>query len=229
MKTTISLNGVKIEKDIPTSWKQVTFRQAVELERRKALGNPKKIVSVFTGIEEEILSKAEIHNMDQVISLLSFTNKPIPQDLPETIIGYPVPQDLDSKCIAQAADVQEIMSKFTEETVVENLEQYPLIVATYIAPFWFGNKEYDFRQAEQIAPKFFDAPCGEVMAIGNFTWAKYVAWRSGTPTTSRPGGTRKNKWRRDMINWLVTLAFTIRFYLWKRSLPSPVRNFLNGR
>lgn len=230
MKVTITLDSSTFEKNIPIRWTEVTFRQAIELNKiQRQKGDIKNIIALFTGLDPEIFRVAIVHNLDRVIARLQFVYKEMPQEVPKTCLGYPVVQDLESKCVAQAADVMEIMGSFKEDTPTENLMQYPLICATYISPEWFLNKEYDFKQAEKVAEKFFDAPCTEVMAIGNFTWAKYVAWKSGIPIISRSGATRKNKLRQGMINWLVTLAFTIRFYLWKRSLPSPVRNYLNGR
>lgn len=229
MKVTITLDGSTFEKNIPIRWAEVTFRQAVGLNQiQRQKGDIKHIIALFTGLDPEIFRVAIVHNLDRVIAMLQFVYTEMPQEVPKTCLGYPIVQDLESKCVAQAADVMEIMGTFKEDTPTENLMQYPLICATYISPEWFLNKEYDFKQAEKVAEKFFDAPCTEVMAIGNFTWAKYVAWRSGMLTTSRPVVTRKNKLRQGMINWLVTLAFTIRWYLWKRSLRSPVRNYLNG-
>lgn len=230
MKVTITLDGSTFEKNIPIRWAEVTFRQAVELNKiQRSKGDINEIIALFCEVNPQELKKVgKVKNLDRVIAMLQFVYTEMPQEIPETCLGYPIVKNLESECTAQAADIMEIMGTFKEETPTENLNQYPLICATYIAPEWFLNKEYDFKQAEKVAEKFFDAPCTEVMAIGNFTWAKYVAWKSGMLTISRPVGTRKSKLRQGMINSLVTLAFTIRWYLWKRRLRSPVRNYLNG-
>ena len=70
MKITLELNGVKLEKDIPISWKEVTFKQFLQL--LKCNDDMVKIISIFTEIEEETLRKAKIYNLDILINLLSF-------------------------------------------------------------------------------------------------------------------------------------------------------------
>ncbi len=225
MKTIITLNGVKVTKNIPTSWREVTFRQYIEL--LKADSKFPTLLSVFTGIDKETIERASIKNRDQLLSMLSFRTKEIPQELPTTCLGYPIVKNLESESIAQAADVEDIYTKFDKDNQISNLEKYPLIVSTYISPEWFG-EGYNFQQAEQISNQFFDAPCTEVLAIGNFSYANWIALVSGTSRNSHRGVILLNKLKRGTINWLRYLGYAIRYYFWKRSLPSPVRNFLNG-
>ena len=221
MKFNITLNGVTVSKDIPESWEKVSFKDCL---RVATMGNDVvKIVSLFTGIDEDTLRKAQIHNLDTLIGVLSFLQTEMTYTIPDTIMGYHLPKDLESESIAQYADIQEIVSKFDEKDHLKNVEAYPLIAATYCV------KPYDFKEAEKIAEQLTNAPCTEVMAIGNFTLARLLASKLNIPNPFRRAGTPPSRLKRVMISWLNRLDFTIRYFSWRKALPSPVRNYLTGR
>lgn len=219
MKFDIILNGVKVSKDIPTTWDQVSFRQFVKISGKDFNG----IISVLTDVPEETLKLARIKNFDVLLSCLSFMQKPVDQLMPSTICGLPVPKSLEDEAAARYGDLQGITKQFIKDDNIGNLQHYPLIVATYVT-----KSPYDCKEAEALAEKIWDAPCGEVLAIGNFTLARLIASKSGMLDSSHLEGTLKNRLRRATINWLTRLAFSIRYGTWKRSLPSSVRRSLNG-
>jgi len=217
----VGKNQEKISVEIPTSWQQVTFKQYLGL--LEAGTDIVKVLSVLTGIEEELVRKAEIKNLSKVTACLHFMNKPIKYLTPNTVLGHKVATNLDTESIAQFADLQEICKGFKEDDAKHNYSLFPLIVATYaVSP-------YDFKEAEKIQSKFLDAPCTEVLAIGNFTLVRLSALSSGIVPTSPQADTRPNRLKLALINWLQNLASSIRYYTWKRSLPLNERNYLNGR
>jgi len=109
MKYEISLKNVKVSKDIPMRWEEVSFRQFLELS--KAGNDFAKIISVFTDIEPETLRKAEIKNLDQLLTAITFINtKPEPV-IPKEIMGYPVPKDLGFESIGQIEDIKDELKK----------------------------------------------------------------------------------------------------------------------
>lgn len=218
MTVKITLNGLAITKDIPDSWDKVTFRQSLEITGKSKV----YALSVFTGIPEETIRIAKVHNAAAVMELLGFLDRDITYTMPESIMGYKLPKDLESESIAQYADITEIVSKFDEEDQLKNVAKYPLIVATYCV------KPYDFKEAEKIAEKLFDAPCTEVMAIGNFTLARLLASKLNIPNPFLRVGTPPNRLKRVMISWRNRLDFTIRYFSWRKALPSPVKSYLNG-
>ncbi len=220
---------VRKELDIPTGWSQVTFKQYLAIIK---VGNDTiKSLAVFTGLDESILRKAQIKNLGAVTACLHFLNKPPVYSAPKSILGHRVVDNLDMESIAQYSDLQAICAKFKPveditkdiDNIIFNYNQFPLIVATYAL------ETYDFKQAEYLAPKFFNAPCTEVLAIGNFTWARLAALKSGINPRSLRGDILPNRWKLALINWLQTLASTIRYATWKRSLPSNERKYLNGQ
>lgn len=218
MTVHITLNGVRVTKDIPESWDKVTFRQSLAITGKSKV----YALSVFTDIPEETLRIAQVHNANAVMELLSFLDREITYTMPESIMGHKLPKDLESESIAQYADIQEIVSKFDEKDPMKNIEKYPLIVATYCV------NPYDFKEAEKIAEKLFDAPCTEVMAVGNFTLARLLASKLNIPNPFPLAATPPNRLRRVMISWRYRLDFIIRYFSWRKALPSPVRNYLSG-
>jgi hypothetical protein len=221
MKFDIILNGVKVSKDIPTGWHQVSFRKFIEISKH---GNDfNGIISAFTDVPIETLKQAKIKNFDVLLSCLAFMQKPVDQLMPSTICGLPVPKSLESEAVVRYGDLQEITKQFVKDDDISNLQHYPSIVATYVTP-----SPYDLDQANALAEQIWDSPCGEVLAIGNFTLARLLASRSGMLNSSHLEGTLKNRFKRAMINWLTRMAFSIRYTTWKRSLPLNVRRSLNG-
>lgn len=218
MKFKITLNGVTVEREIPNAWHLVTFDQFVKLA--KAQDNMAEIISVFTGIDPEVVAKAEIKNFSVLMSCLSFMQTEMNLLMPSEINGMKVPKDIESEAIARYADIQEIVKKFNPDDKSANLEHYPAIVGTYLAP-----SPYDYKQAEEIAKTLLNAPCQEVVAIANFTLLKLIASRSGMLNSSHLEGTLRNRLKRVIRLWLNRLAFTIRYNTWRRLLPSRVKTF----
>jgi len=62
MKFDITLNGVKVTKEIPTAWDKVPFKQMLQLVGANEL----KALSVFTDIPEDILRKANITGLGKI-------------------------------------------------------------------------------------------------------------------------------------------------------------------
>ena len=221
MKFDIILNGVKVSKDIPTGWHMMSFRKFVDTAKCGKDFNG--IISRLTDISKETLEKAKIKNFDVLLSCLAFMQEPINELMPSTILDMPVPKSMEDEAAGRFGDIQTIIQQFVADDNIKNLSFYPLIVATYVSP-----SPYNFKEAEVLAEKLWDAPCPEVLAIGNFTLLRLHASKSGMLNSAHLEGTLKNRLKRAMINWLNRLAFSIRYGTWKRSLPSHVRKSLNG-
>lgn len=219
MKFNIELNGVTVSKEIPTTWDHVSFRQFVKISGKDFNG----IISALTDVPEETLKLARIKNFDVLLSCLAFMSKPVDQLMPSTICGLPVPKSMEDEAAARYGDLQGITKQFVKGEDIANLQHYPLIVATYVT-----KSPYDCKEAEILAEQIWEAPCGEVLAIGNFTLLRLLASKNGMLNSSHLEGTLKNRFKRAMINWLTRLDFSIRYGIWKRSLPLSVRRYLNG-
>lgn len=221
MKITVILNGVKVHKDIPTSWDKVTYGQFLKLA--ECGSDIAKIVSVFTDIDEAILRKSKIINLEAVTSYLSFLNVAMPDlEVPDKVLGYDIPKNLEFETVAQYSDLQQEINK-TQGDQNAILKSYPLFVATY------AMSPYDPLQVEEFSKQFLNAPCMEVLAIGNFTLVRSIGSNLGISPNYLRGVTLMKKLRLVIRSWRSNLAFTIRFYLWKRRLPTNGRNWYFGR
>lgn len=219
---TITRDGSKdkLSLELPSAWHEIQFDKFISLV--DCGQDIIKIVALFTGLDEELIKSAEIHNLDAVISCLSFLNNPPQYKTPSNILGHPIADNLETKSIAQYADLQGVLKQFKQDDQKHNYSFFPLIVATYaVIP-------YDFTKAEAIKDQFLKAPCTEVLAVANFTLVKFRALNLGTAKTSRHQVTPPSRLRLALNDWLTNLTSTIRYYTWKRSLPLSERNFLNG-
>jgi hypothetical protein len=208
-KLTATLNGVKIERFIPSSWDDVTYSQMLEIGE---IGDdPANLLAYFTLVDIEILKKAKIKNMDAVFKTLDFLRTvPIPVVMPETILGFAVPKDLEYECLAQYEDIKAVVKGYKDMSEADILGTYPIFCATYAMP------EYDGLKVDEFSKQFFNAPCGEVLAIGNFTLQKWSGSNGRLNPTSPQGATPLKKFRLGIKGWLINMAFTLRYYLWKR-------------
>lgn len=211
MKMTIILNGVKVQKEIPMGWKKVTFDQFLKLaECGKDIS---KVLALFTGIEADILRKAKIINFDVIRQTLQFLETELKYPIPETVLGHKIPKNLEMETIGQFEDLKKECSQFTDNQM-DNIKKYPLIVATYCVD------PYDWMEAEKLATSFFNAPCQEVLAIGNFTLVKLIESKANTKPIYRQGDTVMSRLRLAMRAWRRNTVFSVRWFLWKRRLRS---------
>lgn len=208
------LNGVKFKKEIPTDWDQVTFRQFLKLQDNKDL----TALSVFTGLDPETLKKAKIKNFDDVIRALSFTSYPPDLlKLPKSILGHPVRQDLGFEPFGRYTDIKDIIEK--EQPNRNIINQYPLMASIYTM-----GGEYKFHEAQNNAEQFQEAPCTEVLALGNFLLMRLIGLKNTNRKTSQNRPTLLKKLRLVFLLWRARLAFTLRYYIWKKRHLSTGKN-----
>jgi hypothetical protein len=216
MKVTIKLNGVKVEKEIPTSWSEVTFLQFLKLAKCE---NEAQKIALFTGLDEALLQKATINNLGSIISCLSFLNTPLTLHiLPKTILGHKMPKNLEIETVGQYEDLKLEAAKIKPDQV-DTVEAYTMFCAIY------ATNPYDYKQAEILKDYFLQAPCEEVMAIGNFTLMKLIGLNSPGLHDSQKRPSLVRNWKLATSAWLNRLAFTVRYYSWKRKLRLTERNF----
>lgn len=219
MKITITLNGVKVKKDIPIGWDEVTFGELLGVRKSKS---ETEIISVFTGIDAEVLAKAKIGNLVTIKALLSFLTTTPTYDLPKEILGYSIRDNVEMEEISRYADMEAVIKSFGDDEIA-NLEKYPLIVATYVA------EPYNYKDAETLAPVFLDAPAMEVLAVANFTLVNMNVLSAITPIIAQLAASPRNNWRQGLRSFIRRSAFTLFWFLLKRRFPYPVRKYLNGQ
>jgi hypothetical protein len=201
-----TLNNVKVTRDIPTDWPQVKYSSFLKLQDRKELS----ALSTFTGFEPEVLKQATVKNLDQVIRALSFVKtNPDLFKLPKKILGYEVRQDLGFEPFGRYTDIKELVEK--EQSEVELLKQYPLLCATYCMP-----GVYDFKEAEKLATQFEEAPCTEVLALGNFLLLRLIGLKNSTEKTSLLTRILPKKVRLAFQLWRARLGFQLRYFIFNR-------------
>ena len=204
----ITLNGVKVTKDIPTKWEDVKFKDFLLLSDNKELN----ALSIFTSIDAETLKKSSITNLNALLNALAFLKTEVPLfKYPKSILGYPVRQDLGFDTFGQYSDLKDELDK--GHMGMDLIKQYPLMCAIYTA-----KQPYDFKEAEKNVDEFMNAPCVEVLAVGNFLLMKLLALNRSTAQNSPSLLTRLKNWKLVLRGWLSRLAFTVRYYILKRKL-----------
>lgn len=211
---TISLNGVKVSHELPTTWAEVKFKHFLAVAR-----SPKDttaILSVLTGIEYETLKKAKIANVDDIILAISFFNQDAELKVPEKILSYTVPKDLGFECTAQYEDLQLHLKECKDKNVseVDMLAFYPLYCAIYACSQ--KHEAYNWQKAEEMAEEFMNAPATEVLAIGNFTLLKLIGLKLGIKKDAPKPVTRLMRWRLVLKSWVMSLVLPVQLYIWKR-------------
>lgn len=220
MKVKITTNSLTIDREIPTSWEEVTFKQFLAIADCK---NEKEIFAALTGVDAETLAKAKIKGLDKIIALLSFlSHKPQITYLPTKVLGYSIPQNLEFEEVQIYEDLKSEMrevDKITkDETSKENevLLRYTLYCAMFTCSQVYG--EYDYEKATLIAPQFMNAPAVEVLAVGNFTLVKFIGLKRGINPLLPERLTLWKKSKLVLISKLKSMAFTVRYYILKRKL-----------
>ena len=214
MKFTATLNGVKVTKQIPIRYSELTFGKHVELAFCDP--DPVKVLALLVDIDAELLRKVKIANLEEVLAALSFLDQPMSLPIPKEILGYKIPKDLKFESMNRYADIQTIASSFSRETFgKEDLKKYAEIVSIYAMP----NYEDATEQAKQdFIQQFFNAPCEEVMAVGNFTLVKLTALKLNMPSNFQNRGTLISRLLLGFKAWRSRMAFSSRYAGWRRKL-----------
>lgn len=211
MKVTASLNGVKITKELPVRYSELGFKKYVDLAFCEK--DPVKILSILTEHDEQTLRKSKISNLEEVLAVMSFLNQPMVPVLPKEILGYKIPKDLKFESMNRYADLQHIAGTFEKELNKEGLLKYAEIVSIYAMPNYEDSSE---QEKQNFIEQFYNAPCEEVMAIGNFTLMKLAVLRMSTVNGYQNQGTLKSRLLLGLKALLSRMAFSIRFAIWKR-------------
>lgn len=204
------------EVDIPSSWPEVTFRKFIALAKAGDDLNGK--IAVFTGLEYSLVRKAKIKNLDTIVQALAFTNGGMNLSIPKSILGYRVPEKLEFETTGQFQDCDLIIKSAVEG---KEIEKYPEIVGVYLMQNYLDSSD---EEKQAFADKLWEAPCEEVVAIGNFTLSKFIVLRANTGRNFQRRNTPLRNFRLALIAWVKNGAFTLRYYLWKRKLHSTATN-----
>ncbi len=230
MKFIATINGEKVSKDIPTSWKQITFKTYLDL-----IGipntDPVKILSVLVGVPEDTLNKSKIVGLDSVLKALSFMRtEAMDFGVPETILGHKVPKDLNWETTGQFKDCQQIAQslKPVKDEIGNDIlsrddqQKYLEIVAIYAMPDYC---DASAQAQSEFSKKFYEAPCEEVLAIGNFTLLKLIALNLNIKKEPQSKSGPLKRLRQAFKIWRLNLGFTIRYWRLQKTLTNPKTRF----
>lgn len=199
----IKINGQS--QNLPGSWDEVTFATFLKLAD---CANEIQCLAVFLNISYDTIRKANISNLEEIVAHISFLNKPMPDYLPAEILGYPVPMNLKFESVGRFEDVKSIAQSFKRiedgKLAPGELEKYAEIVGVYAMPNYLEAKP---NEQKEFALQFLNAPCWEVMAVGNFTLMKLAALAQRQPARFQVLNILANKLRRAILRLLNRMGF----------------------
>jgi hypothetical protein len=184
------LNGKKIS--IPSKWEDLTFKQYVYYMETK--GTIPEILSLFTGIDQETISKATITGLEEVITALSFLNtKAEFNSKPDKVGKYKLPLnsngefDIRFESLGQFEDMRKALEKSSNAGGTQFVNAYALYIAIYLQKIRDG--DYDYIKALEMIPEIELMPAHEVISVGSFFTVKLLSLLTGTtnsfPATSQ--------------------------------------------
>jgi hypothetical protein len=176
------------------------------------------VLAIFLGLESDTIRKAKIVNLNEALDKIKFldvTNMPVL--VPKTILGYPIPDDLNYQTICRYEDIKTLATKCVpaknEKLSSKHLNNYVQMAGIYAMPNY---EEASEKERDEFISKFYDAPCGEVMAIGNFTVMRLTVSSVKGSAIFLNLLTRMHKLRLALKSFNARLGFSLRFFIWKR-------------
>jgi hypothetical protein len=191
---TIELNGVKVNKQIPTSWDEVTFDQYLRLFKDDLDAADK--ISIFTDVDRDVILKAKITGAEQLFYALDFSKtEPIFDKMPDTILGVQIPKDITYHALGPFLDSLNIIInlKNSAEDWTLSLAKYVAIYVYAIQQDWHG---YDYEKAMLLLPEIMKLPAREVAVAGSFFIIKLAKLNQNTEKTSPTKDTPRKKSKR---------------------------------
>lgn len=165
---TFKINGTRFK--IPTCWQDVTYKNYIALLDCKNLID---YIALFTGIERDILLKAELRNVEVIAQSLSFvTVQPKFEAGPTKLVGpYVLPVDVTVESLGQFEDLRGLLAK--APTNIETVENVRLLYdlqleacAIYCQKLIDGS--YDYTKVASVKEQLKDYSCIEVIQTGAF-------------------------------------------------------------
>jgi hypothetical protein len=235
LKLPIIINGKKTVHEFPTDWDNVSFRSFLEIPSDET--DIIKIIALILKIDYDVLCRAKIIGFDELVERLAFLKvQPVPR-VPKTCLGYPIPKDLGFETVGQFKDLNQYIKEISGLPPIEQFKKYPLLVAVYAcvhmdelrckklgkdlglignAAEELGYGKYDWRKAEAMADDFLNAPCTEVMGIGNFTLLRLIALKNNIRPNFPKVNSRWQNYRQVLKSWPMILAVIQRFFTLKK-------------
>lgn len=180
---TFKVNGAK--HNIPTSWADVTYSQYIAILSTTTL---LEHINLFTGIGMDILSKAELRNLEKISLALSFMSfAPKFESQPTKMVGpYVLPKDITINTVGQFEDLRGLLKQVPKELTTKEdqlllSDLYLTACAIYTQKVRDGS--YDYNKAIEIKEQLKNYSCVEVMQTGAFFLCR--PWNLSQPTTTR--------------------------------------------
>lgn len=208
---TIELNRVKVTRELPTQWKEVTFKQFLELNECR--GDYVKVLSLFTGIDQDTVRKCKIWDLDAVLVSLTFLHSKPENVIPEKLLTYEIPKDLGLEFIGQYEDLKDELQNQQGLTNRQKLEKYTLYCAVYACRAKFG--DYDWMKAVSMQDEFLEAPAVEVLGVGNFTLLKLIGLTRHIKEDSPKAKPLKTKFRLALQSFRFRWDFEVQSIILK--------------
>lgn len=227
MKIPITLDGQQLERDIPLHYGSVSFELWVKLQ----VADPIKRFAAVVDIDDKILRRAQIRNLDEVLHKLGFLDKPMNPYLPKEILGYKVPANLEFIQTGRYEDIQLTLKAATQSLPPEPTNSdiwktyrntYPELCAIAVMPDYI---DASMDEQKEFIKQFWQAPCEEVVAIGNFSVLKLSELNASIKPSTLHQSTPLRKLLLAITSWLRSTAFSLRYASWKRKHRINVMSF----
>lgn len=188
------INGV--DTPIPSCWEDLTFGQYLQVI--DAEGDTTKIISCFTGMDIELLKKAEISGLSTLLQTLTFIGHQPTFTRTGKIGPYEVPADVTIESLGQFEDLRALMKNWPEGQITNKDSKNIAILFAKAAAIYcqkLRDGQYDYTKAIEMLPfELYDYPCPEVIGTGAFFLAMprnmLLSTMGNSPTASHP---QKNK------------------------------------
>jgi hypothetical protein len=189
-----TLNGEPIK--IIDSWEKTTLAQYLRIMKCK--NDTAELLSIITGLEYELLKKANIKGLDKLLFAASFINTaPVIPTKVEKIGGFKLPLnhkgifDIQFESLAQFEDMRTVMDATDTKSPVAITESYAKYCAFYVQKLRDG--EYDGGKALAMLDEIHTYPALEVIAAGSFFLVRLWSLLRGTQATSQSSAPSRKK------------------------------------
>ena len=189
---------------IPISWDEVTYKQYCEILNSDS--STTALLSIFTGIDCEVLKKAKVIGLEDLITAISFTTKAphIHGYYPE-IGPYKLPKNKDGQfniqfeSLAQFEDMRSFFKKLPEKPEVKDMAvAYGRVVAIYLQSIRDG--EYNPEASKQMVETEINGmPMLPIISMGSFFFAKLLSLSTGMNLSSPHTVQNQKKLKQDTI------------------------------
>lgn len=163
--------------EIPTTWDEIDYELYMKISTAE---DEADFISKLLGIDKDVLSKAKIYGLENIIVAMRYiTKEPVLDNNPSKLGEIDIPKDIALYSYDQYACFNSILNATKNVNDISVLTKYAAIYCQPLSKKFGG--DFDFEKAMLMAEDLKKEKAIEVISVARFFLTKFVSLKTNLP------------------------------------------------